>query len=554
MRNWNRGNNSHSSLTVASFLGFALVLATSHTSVQAQITGSTRVANSSNVRTPIFATHAPGDSTRLFIAERGFFNNNTSVLTPPTIKILDLTTGQVLATPFLDSIPNPNLNSEGGLLGLAFHPNYAENGKFYVNVTRTNDFETFQGATANMSTHILEYTVSPTDPNVALAAPREILSFVQPQGNHNGGWIGFSPIDGHLYIATGDGGGGNDSSSQGGHTPGIGNAQDLFLEDNGTGQPARNLHGKMLRIELNGDSANPSDDFPDDPNRNYAIPDGNPFANSGTVFDDEIWAYGLRNPFRSSFDSQTGDLWIGDVGQGAREEIDFQPAGSLGGENYGWRSREGTRVTGLGPIVDPDEPNDLVPPVYEYLHPAGQSSRSVTGGVVYRGPDPTLRGMYFFADFVSDEVWIFDPADPDGTVTNINALLTPDVGTIRNVAAFGEDADGNIYLVDLSGEVFRIDAAINLAGDYNGDGTVNEADFQLWQTNFGEAGVQAADGNADGVVNEADYTVWRDNFGRSLANPAAVNLSPVPEPSSSTALLVSTIVLVRLCRRGRRAC
>src|SRR5690606_7276950 len=126
---------------------------------------------------------------------------------------------------------------------------------------------------------------------------------------------------GYLYIASGDGGNGNDEAAFG-HTPVIGNAQDLYLENDGSGNPVRNLLGKMLRIEVNGSGTNPSDDFPGEPNRNYAIPDDNPFAGD-TIFDDEIWAYGLRNPFRASFDRKTGDLWIGDVGQSAREEIDF---------------------------------------------------------------------------------------------------------------------------------------------------------------------------------------------------------------------------------------
>ena len=178
-----------------------------------------------------------------------------------------------------------------------------------------------------MVSHIREYTVS-GNPNVANTSFTPVLSLDQPQTNHNGGWIGFSPNDDYLYIATGDGGGGNDTGT--GHTPGTGNAQDT----------TSNLLGKMLRLDVNGD------DFPADAARITAIPPTNPFkAGVGVpgddVGDDEIWAYGLRNPFRDSFDRLTGDLWIGDVGQGQREEIDFQPASSTGAENYGWRLREG---------------------------------------------------------------------------------------------------------------------------------------------------------------------------------------------------------------------
>src|SRR5690606_38231904 len=171
----------------------------------------------------------------------------------------------------------------------------------------------------------------------------EILSFNQPQPNHNGGWIDFGPNDGYLYIATGDGGGGNDNGT--GHTAGTGNAQDT----------TDNLLGKMLRIDGHGD------DFPPDNPRNYAIPEDNPFV--GVNGDDEIWSYGLRNPFRSSFDRANGDLWIGDVGQTRREEINYQPADSSGGENYGWRLREGIIPTPGG--VGGSRPEGNVEPIYD---------------------------------------------------------------------------------------------------------------------------------------------------------------------------------------------
>lgn len=507
---------------------------------RAQIVGATRVA--AGLDGPMALAHAPGDPSRLFIAER-----------EGTIRILDLASGSLLPGEFL-SIPNVDDRSEGGLLGLAFHPDYASNGKFYVNVTLPNGGAEFLGDGYGFSNHILEYQVDPGDPNASTGVPREILSYVQPQGNHNGGWIGFSPMDGYLYIASGDGGNSNDQDSDGGHTPGLGNAQDLYLEDDGSGSPARNLLGKMLRIEVNGDSENPSDDFPTEPGRNYAIPATNPFA-GGVIYDDEIWAYGLRNPFRASFDRQTGDLWIGDVGQGEREEINFQPASSSGGENYGWRSREGTRVTGLTPIVG--EPNDLVPPVYEYEHGGGSiEGRSVTGGYVYRGPDPALRGSYLFGDYVSSNLWQFDPADPSGA-TNINALLEPNVGSINQVVALGEDAYGNLYIVDLGGEVFRIDTTIALPGDYDGSGIVDQADYVVWKAQFGQNGILAADGNGDQVVDAADYTVWRNNLGLTLPfGPAAVAAGQVPEPATWAALATACLLGAawRAGRKHRKAC
>jgi glucose/arabinose dehydrogenase len=407
----------------------------------AAIEGLERVA--SGLGAPIFVTHAPGDTSRLFIAQRG-----------GQIRILDLSTGVLQAAPFLST--TVDTSGEGGLLGLAFHPNYSSEGmpgfgKLYVNVTTGSPF----------TTRIREFSVSATNPNLANAGSlREILSFSQPQTNHNGGWIGFSPHDSFLYIASGDGGGGNDSGT--GHTAGTGNAQDI----------TNNLLGKMLRIDVNSDA------FPTDASRNYAIPATNPFvagvgAPGDDVGDDEIWSYGLRNPFRASFDRVTGDLWIGDVGQGQREEIDFQPAASDGGENYGWRLREGLIQT---PSVGGAKPPGNVDPVYDYNRDNDQFGGTVvTGGYVYRGSDPDLQGYYFFLDSRNsegsgdDNYWMFDPADPFGTVENIDSLLTPDVGAPQFPVSFGEDAMGNLYIAYIaSGDVYRIQTAVlSVAATWN---------------------------------------------------------------------------------------
>jgi glucose/arabinose dehydrogenase len=404
-----------------------LTLLSSATLVSAEIEGLERVASGLNA--PIYVTHAPGDSSRLFIAERG-----------GQIRILDLGTGIVRPTPFLST--SVDTSGEGGLLGMAFHPDYDESerpgaGKFYVNVTTGSPF----------TTRIREFSVSAADPDLADPTPREILSFAQPQTNHNGGWIGFGPIDGYLYIATGDGGGGDDNDT--GHTAGVGNAQDI----------TSNLLGKILRIDVDDDA------FPADSNRNYAIPPTNPFA--ATTGDDEIWAYGLRNPFRASFDRSTGDLWIGDVGQSAREEVDFQPASSEGGENYGWRLREGSIATPSGGVGG-SAPEGNVDPVYEYNRDNDAFGGTVvTGGYVYRGPDPDIQGRYFFLDSrntettVDDNYWSFDPANPFLTVQNIDALLTPNVGSAQFPVSFGEDALGNLYIAFIaSHEVYRIQTTI----------------------------------------------------------------------------------------------
>ncbi len=490
-----------------------LIVALAASVARSEITGTTRIA--SGLSQPIFATHAPGDTSRLFIVER-----------TGSIRIFDRTTGSLIPQPFLSGLNVAGLNSEGGLFAMAFHPNYQTNGKFYISATFANGGLSFQGASAGFSSHVREYQVSATDPNVANTTFNEVINWVQPQGNHNGGWIGFSPNDNYLYIGSGDGGGGNDNATNG-HTPGTGNAQDI----------TDNFHGKMLRINVD------ADDFADT-SRNYAIPPSNPFV--GVTGDDEIWAYGLRNPWRSSFDRETGDLWIGDVGQGAREEIDFQAADSTGGENYGWRIKEASLVTGLTPGASTA---GLVDPIYEYTRGTGAlQGRSVTGGYVYRGADNDVRGDYIFGDYITSNIWRYNQNNTP-IIENINSDLVPNVGSIGSVASFGEDADGNLYVLDLfGGEVFRIDTDIMIEGDYDGSGTVDAGDYILWRTQFGSTGTLAADGNHNGVVDAADYTVWRDNLGRSFV-AGAVQTGAVPEPTALAAGVVFLVGFVGVRRR-----
>jgi len=497
------------------------------------ITGLQRVA--SGLSSPIFVTHAPGDTSRIFIAQRG-----------GAIRILDLNTGSLLSTPFL-SMSGISTDGEGGFLGLAFHPNYFDEGmpgfgKFYVNVTTNSTTET----------HIREFEVSTTNPNLANPGSlREILSFAQPQTNHNGGWIGFSPNDGFLYIASGDGGGGNDTGT--GHTAGTGNAQDT----------TENLLGKMLRID-------PIDPDPDS-GPNYAIPPTNPFkAGVGVpeddVGDDEIWAYGLRNPFRASFDRLTGDLWIGDVGQSAREEVDFQPASSTGGENYGWRLREGTIATPTGGVGGACA--GCIEPVYDYARPTGNAmtdqfrGTTVIGGYVYRGPDPSLQGQYLFMDrdantdpnIADINYWMFDPDDPYDSVQNIDSMLTPNVGSAGGPVSMGEDAVGNLYIAYFSGEVYRIATNQLIPGDYNADGEVDDLDFAKWRETLGTSGAGlAADGSGNGVVDAADYVLWRKFFGASVHDGAGSGGGTAPEPATIGYLVAAFVAMggTALFRRRR---
>jgi hypothetical protein len=275
--------------------------------------------------------------------------------------------------------------------------------------------------------------------------------------------------------------------------------------------------------------------------------------------DDEIWSYGLRNPFRNSFDRMTGDLWIGDVGQTAREEINFQPFDSNGGENYGWRLREGTIATPSGGVGG-NRPPGNVDPVYDYNRDSDQFGGTVvTGGYVYRGPDPSLQGKYFFLDSRNspspgdDNHWMFDPADPFGTVTNIDSLLVHNAGSPQFPVSFGEDALGRLYIAYLiSGDVYRI----TMAGDYDRDDDVDTADYETWRAAFGATAgrgeVPAADGNGNRTVDAADYVVWRKNSG-AAAGSAAAGGHHVPEPAT-VACAVGIIALIALGRHRHPPC
>ena len=483
----------------AAALGAACLVATP---ASAEVAGSTRVARlvGGGVST-IFATHAPGRPDELFILQQS-----------GRIEILNLTTGAFNVRPFLDiESAVDDASNEQGLLGLAFDPDYEQNGYFYVNYTR-------DPGPGRDRTRIERYqaTNPMTAATVSAATARPVLEFEQDFNNHNGGWIGFSPVDELLYIATGDGGSGDDPNNR---------AQQLNTR-----------LGKMLRVDPRGD------DFPTDPIENYRVPADNPFANDGNPATlDSIWSYGLRNPYRSSFDRETGDLWIGDVGQGAREEIDMIGP-EQAGANFGWRLREGDIAT-PGSVGGPIPP-DYVGPVYDYLsNGAGLfGGNSVVGGYVYRGPDPDLQGEYFFGDSFPSQLWSFDPEDPDGTVRNLDSVINP-LGAIGTPVSFGEDAAGNLYVVDRDGDIFRI--TTHAPGDIDNDGDVDPTDYDLWADTLGSTTSLGADANANGVIDAGDYTVWRDGF-------AAASTS-LPEPSGLVALLsaawISSGVTVAVRRR-----
>ena len=294
----------------------------------------------------------------------------------------------------LDIGDEVSLGGEQGLLGLVFSPD----GRYlYVNFTDVNG-----------DTHVVVFEMR--DGHAVLDTRREILSVAQPYSNHNGGDLVFGP-DGYLYIGLGDGGSGGDPE--------------------GNGQSLSTLLGKMLRIDPTPTGANP-----------YEIPADNPFVDRADARG-EIWAYGLRNPWRYSFDRVPGDLWIGDVGQSAWEEVDRQVAGSPAGQNYGWNLLEGTH-----PYSGDKAPTDTLPPVYEYSHNAGGCV--VTGGYVYRGEAiPALLGTYVFADFCIGRLEGLRLVDGRTDHEQLGAVES-------NISSFGEDASGELYALSLDGPVYRL--------------------------------------------------------------------------------------------------
>jgi glucose/arabinose dehydrogenase len=437
---------------------------------------------------PIFVTHAPNDFGRIFIIEK-----------QGRIRIANITASgayTLLPTAFLDIdaliTGGTSEFSEQGLLGLAFHPNYPANPRFYVYYTAVS---------GSGDIVIAEYTVS-ANPNIANTTGNVIMTYDHPQTNHNCGWMSFGP-DGYLYIGSGDGGNRDDTGP--GHTEPNGNAHDL----------TNNRLGKILRIDVNGD------DFPADANRDYAIPPTNPFVGTGN--DGEIWAYGVRNPWRDSFDRLTGDLWIADVGQDLWEEIDFQPAGAPGGRDYGWRCKEGLVNTGL-PNTTCD--GTYIDPILVYSHSFGCS---ITGGYVYRGcAIPDLQGTYFYADYCSNTIWSLRY---DGTTiteqTNRTAQLDPPGAlTLVSISSFGEDAYGEIYACDQTGgEIFKIIPTAATGTDCNSNGRNDDCELLDGSaTDSNGNGILdvcecIGDFNNDGVVDLSDLTPLLSGFGVCTGDP-----------------------------------
>jgi glucose/arabinose dehydrogenase len=353
---------------------------------------------------PIFLTHAGDNTDRIFVVEqRGriivFHNSQT---TSDTIE-------------FLDIRDRVSFGGEKGLLGLAFHPDYETTGCFYINYTNAS------------STVIARFQVTSNPDSADKNTEFQLMTFTQPYSNHNGGWIGFGPNDGYLYIATGDGGSGGDPQNN--------------------GQSINTLLGKILRIDV--DTGTP-----------YAIPTTNPFYDSTGNVRKEIYAWGLRNPWRCSFDPVTGWLWAGDVGQGAWEEIDLIE----NGKNYGWRCYEGNHTYNTSGCNYPEYVN----PIWEYAH---GSECSITGGYVYRGPSvPELEGKYIYGDYCSSKIWSLEY---DGMNPPVNQYILNSTGPLTS---FGVDQNHELYLTSFNGNIYRFTPTVT-----SSDNETMISDYRLEQ-------------------------------------------------------------------------
>jgi len=354
---------------------------------------------------------------RLFIAEKA-----------GRIRVYDGAT--VLQTPFLDITSlvasSPSDGGEAGLLGVVFHPNYATNGYLYLNYTH-------QLSGSTLITRVARYQVSAGNPNIANPAGAVLLEFAQDQGNHNGGDLNFGPNDGYLYISVGDGGMQGDPQNR--------------------AQTNTQLLGKILRIDINGTGGADCDSSG---NSNYVSPSTNPLHDGPGGNCDEIWANGLRNPWRFSFDRKTGDMWIADVGYQNWEEVNFQTAKSPGGENWGWRCYEGNdafNTSACGPMSQYDFP------VLAYSHGGDPFRCSITGGYVYRGTAvPALTSHYLFADYCSNEFWSLQGSD----ITTLTSFGLPNIpgGSFARPTTFGEDMNGELYVAEngTDASIFKVTA------------------------------------------------------------------------------------------------
>jgi len=483
---------------------------------------------------------APGRPNDLFVARQD-----------GRIYRVDLTTKT--QSPFL-TLPAADISTGQywGMLGFAFAPDFDTSGNIYVHVADDRNVDGH-----HHRIYIRRYTVNDPLANSPTAGPAtDILRWGQPLADHSGGWMGFQPGDDNtLWITTGDGGN-----------------RDADRDTLRTGQNPNDLLGSILRIDVARSGAG---EF-----GRYAIPADNPFAD-GVGGAPEVWSYGMRSPWGASFDRLTGDFMFGDVGAfrdvsepiwtSGNEEINFERAAGPGGRNYGWRVMEGTFFappSGQEPGDLPPNHPSFTPPLYEYLYGGGYGTggapsfqgRSVTGGYVYRGPVAELWGKYIFADWSSHQVWMMEidreannglGAVVPGSLVDLSALFNRQTagGTpqTEGVTSFGEDAAGNLYFVELSGELYKIVG--DIAGDFDADGQVDAQDLVVWQAAF-NASANWADADNDGDSDGSDFLQWQRQLG--AGSVAASRPTVVPEPSPGV-LLIAFLAIVGATPVGRRA-
>lgn len=422
----------------------------------------------SGLSSPVAIANAGDGSNRLFVVQRNGI-----------IKIIENNT--LLNTPFLDIDDRVLSGGERGLLGLAFHPDYANNGFFYVNYTNNSG-----------NTRISRFSVTPGDDNIADPDSEVILlTMVQPYGNHNGGDISFGPNDGYLYIATGDGGNGGDPQNR--------------------AQNGRCLLGKILRIDVDGggnaptlSQTNTTCDFTS--TANYTVPADNPFTNNPLVYN-EIWSMGLRNPWRISFDSDNGNMWIADVGQNAWEEVHVELAGD-GGLNYGWRCYEGNHTFNTDGCQDQ---SFYEFPDFEYAHSQGWC---ITGGYVYRGSEfPNMTGYYILADFGSNRVWSLFREDNGNVISTNHGTNTG----ADDISTFGVDENGELYAANLSGTIYKVEDMSPLPVELH--------DFR----GYHEAGVNKLDWTTAAEIDADHFDIEKSLDGSGFSSIGKVKATGSPE-------------------------
>ena len=423
----------------------------------------------SGLTQPVYVA-APAGNPRLFVVERAG-------------RIRIVSGGSTLATPFLDIQTQVSTSGEGGLLGLAFPPDYAASHLFYVYYT-------------NLQLDSVVSRFSLLGPNQADPDSEEEVLFIdQPAGrsNHKAGTIHFGP-DGFLWFATGDGGGSNDPDE--------------------LAQNQQSLLGKMLRIAPGPVFAPGSTPVAGEI---YRIPADNPFRSLPPR--DEIWARGFRNPYRWSFDRETGDIWIGDVGQGSREEVDFEPADVPGGRNYGWDVMEGTACNLVDPAPTPPcNAASLTLPIHDYSSASPSSECSVIGGYVFRSGVTPITGLYFFGDYCTGRVWSLDPDTLN--VVDRTAQLANAAGATFTLVGFGEDGSGRLLLVQSSqGAIYRIVSADPACGDGLDNDADGLGDFPADPGCQNTSGAREDPQCDDGVDNDGDGGVDWDGGGVSTADP-----------------------------------